>query len=95
MTSTSEYELLGYKVKFRPKTSNNIDPSQVVDLLLGKVSKVKSQFRVHSNEALLLAALKLAEERIVLEKTMKKDIDQLHSCATDALELIEEIIPQA
>ena len=91
--NTGEYELLGYRVKFRPQTSNNIDPDRIVGLVLDEVAKIKSKSEVHHDEAILLAALKFASDRALLEKGMKENISQLQSCAVDALQLVEKAIP--
>ena len=91
--NTSEYELLGYKVKFRPKASADIDPPQVINLVQNEVVKIKSESEVHTNEAILLAALKFASDRTMLEEGMKKNMNQLQSSAVDALRLIEKAIP--
>ena len=91
--NADEYELLGYKVRLRPIASNNINPSQVVSLVLNEVAKIKSHSETHTDEAILLAALKFAADKIILEKEMKKDMSQLESSAVDALRLIEEAVP--
>ena len=91
--NSGEYELLGYRVKFKPKVSDTIDPSKAVSLVLDEVTKIKSHSEVHTNEAILLAALKFASDRALLEEGMKKNMSQLHSSAVDALRLIENAIP--
>ena len=92
-TNADEYELLGYKVRFRPVESSNIDPSEVVSLVLNEVAEIKSHSETHTDEAILLAALKFAADKIILEGEIKKDMTQLESSAVDALRLIEEAVP--
>ena len=90
--NTGEYELLGYRVKFKPKVSDHIDPSRAVNLVLDEVTKIKSNSEVHTSEAILLAALKFALDKVLLEKGMKENMGQLQSSAVDALHLIEKAI---
>ena len=93
ITHADEYELLGYKVRFRPTESSDVVPSEVVSLVLNEVEKIKSHSETHTDEAILLAALKFAADKIILEGEIKKDMTQLESSAEDALRLIEEAVP--
>ena len=91
--SIGEYELFGRRVNFKPEASHNIDPARVVNLVEDEVARIRSTSGIQTSEALLLAALKFALDRIVLEESMKENITQLQSSAVDALRLIEKAIP--
>lgn len=89
---TSEYALLGHRVKFTPaEKSDNIDSSQVIETLLDEVAKIKSEHNVQTDEAVLLSALKFASDKLILENEVKKNISQLKSSAVDALSFVESL----
>ena len=89
--NTREYELLGYGVKFTSAASSSVDSAKVVEMLLDEVKKIKSENNVKTDEAVLLAALKFASNKLLLEGEVKKNISQLKSSAADALDFVESI----
>ena len=88
-----EYEILGHRVKFRPKASDQVDPSHIVGVVLDEITKIKSRSNVQTSEAMLLAALNLARDKIALEKNVEERMAELRTSASDALELVEEVHP--
>ena len=94
-STACEYDILGYRVRFKSKGSGNIavDPLKVIDLVMGEVERLRSQSHIHTNEAVLLTALKFASDRVLLEDGVKRNIDQLKSCALEALDIIERETP--
>ena len=92
--NTKEFEILGNKVKLSQNAEQKVDPEYVVALVRDEVLHIKEANSTLSNErAFMLAALKLAADKLTLEEDFKKDINQLQSSAADALHLIEEVSP--
>ncbi len=89
-----EYDILGIKVKLQANREDGIDPEEVVNLVKTEINHIKDRSsKLDRNETVILTALKIASDKLALEKDLKKDIDQLKSTAADALHFIEEVIP--
>ncbi len=90
-----EFNVLGYKIKFTPEEAEtNISAEDVVSY----VQKVTEEIRQKSpqldiGQVATLAALKIANEKISIERDFENNISKLHMTACDALQFIEEVSP--
>lgn len=90
-----DYEVLGYKVKMKPgHSSAEANPDSVVELVREEANKILDRApNLDRGQVALLVALKLANEKLVLESEYRENIDKLHATAGDALQFIEEVAP--
>ena len=92
--NAKEFEILGNKVKLTQSADEKVDPEYAVKLVRQEALNIKESAPNLSNERLfLLAALKLAADKLTLEEDIRKDVGQLQASAIDALHLIEEASP--
>jgi cell division protein ZapA len=90
-----EFEVLGFKVKLKPKVDGSSGNAQtVVDLVQTEALKIREAApNLDSGQVALLVALKIAEDKIQIENEYKGNIDKLYSTACDALRLVDELTP--
>ena len=89
-----EFEVLGYKVKFTPDPSNQVDPSKIVKSIATEAEGIfKKNPSLGNGQVAILVALKLASEKLSLEREYQTHIQELQSNAIQALNLIEEVSP--
>ena len=90
-----EFEVLGFKVKFKPEgTTNQFSASEVVECVNNEASSLKDNFpQLSQGELGALLALHFAKKNTALEKEYKNNIQQLNRTAHDALSLVETISP--
>ena len=92
-----EFEVLGYKVKFSATSENNtVGASDVINLVNNEIAALKKSGRfLGDGETAVLVALKLASDKLNLDKEYQDNIHKLKSTAIDALHLINEVTPVA
>jgi|GEM_PF-1880631 len=95
-----EFEVLGYKLRFRPddqetsEPSANISAEEVVAFVNKRAELIKSRFtNLEVSQVATLLALELAREKLSLEKEFKTNLQNLELRARRALELIDEVSP--
>ena len=94
MNKNEDYEILGYKVRFKPEVGDHIDPQGCVDLVNKLVKEINQNApELDKAQTAILVALRLASEKIDLEVDFKESIQQLHSAANDAFRIIEKVAP--
>ena len=90
-----EFNVLGYSIKFTAEESeSSVSAADVV----GYVQKIAEEIRLKSphldiGQVATLAALKIANEKISIERDFENNISKLHMTACDALQFIEEVSP--
>jgi hypothetical protein len=93
--SLKDYDILGYRVKLRSDEDVDIvSPDEVVEY----VREMANDFLMKSpglsrGEAALLVALSMAQDKLILEKDFKENVDVLQQKAAHALKFIEEVSP--
>ncbi len=89
-----EFEILGYKIRFRSSDEQNVDAKIVVEKVKDEVGRLKNMApHLDTGQAAILVALKMASEKISFEREFKENIDKIQNSAVDALHLIEEASP--
>ncbi|OUR93671.1 hypothetical protein A9Q84_19595 [Halobacteriovorax marinus] len=95
MREEKEFNVLGYSIKLTAQE----DETQVsAEETVGYVQQIAEEIRLKSpqleaGQVAVLAALKIANERLTIERDFEQNISKLHSTACDALQFIEEVSP--
>lgn len=89
------FEVLGQKIKLkRDELLDGIGPSDIVGFVQSEALKIINQSPwLSQSQVAVLLALKLAGEKLSLEKEYRENIGLLKKTATDALQYIEEVSP--
>lgn len=90
-----EFDILGYKVKFRPEEDEGNAPvEKVAEYICNQADEIMSKSpNIDKGQILLLIALKAVKEKMDLEIEYKDNLSQLQMTASDALQFIEEVSP--
>jgi hypothetical protein len=89
-----EFEVIGYKVKLRPSESDTLDPQDALRLVNEESLAIRIQApHLDSGQVAVLVALKLANEKLTLERHYKSVVSEMKTQALEALSLIEEVSP--
>ncbi len=88
-----EFEILGYKVNFRSDTVNSlISPIEIVGYVEREVSEMRKNAKHLSvGEVAVLLALKMAQEKLLIEREYKGNIIKLHQEVNDAKKVIDSL----
>jgi hypothetical protein len=91
----SEFNVLGYKVVFRPDgDGSNQAPERIVNHVQNEADILsKSMPNLEPGQIAILLALRFARENLDLKTEFKDSIDKLHTNAKDALQYLEGIAP--
>ncbi len=89
------FEVLGLRLKLKKEElTEGVMPREVVDYVQSEVnSLLNSSQHLTLNQVAILALLKVAQDKIALEKNTKMSLSELKSTTRDALSLIEEVLP--
>ncbi len=89
------FEVLGQKIKLkRNEMLDGIEPSDIVGFVQSESLKImNSSPSLSQSQVAVLVALKLAGEKLALEKEYRENINLLQTTAVDALQYIEEVSP--
>ena len=89
------FEVLGQKIKLKNDESlDGIGPSDIVGYVQSEALKIiSSSPGLGQSQVAVLLALKLAGEKLALEKEYRENINLLRRTAVDALQYIEEVSP--
>tara|TARA_R110000868_G_scaffold164359_4_gene396873 strand:+ start:13157 stop:13459 length:303 start_codon:yes stop_codon:yes gene_type:complete len=95
--SVTDFEILGSRVKINPdKVSGETTPDEIVEFVRQTATQIKTQApQLDNGQVFLLAALKIAEERLNLNREYRDNIEALQASAQDALRFIEDVSPTA
>jgi cell division protein ZapA (FtsZ GTPase activity inhibitor) len=91
----TEFDVLGYSLKLSStRGEDRIAPAEVVSYLLKEANQIRENApHLEPGQVAILAALKIAEERLALDIEYHENVDKLQSSARDALQFIEEVSP--
>lgn len=89
------FEVLGQRIKLKKDEALlGVGPSDIVGFVQSEAFKIMSQApHLNQSQVAVLLALKLAGDRLALEKEYRENIQQLRSSAAEALQIIEEVAP--
>ncbi|PIP89874.1 MAG: hypothetical protein COW01_06405 [Bdellovibrionales bacterium CG12_big_fil_rev_8_21_14_0_65_38_15] len=95
--SVTDFEILGSRVKINPdKVSGETTPNEIVEYVRQTATSIKTQApQLENGQVFLLAALKIAEENLNLNREYRDNIKNVQASAQDALRFIEEVSPTA
>lgn len=98
--NNGEFDVLGYKVRFKadnPEANpDEISASDIVNIVEQEANKIREAAPgLDNGKVAILVALKMAKEKMILEKEYRTNIDNLQRTAMDALQFIEEVTPTA
>lgn len=89
-----EFEILGNKFRLKEEEAKSAPALQAIDIVRDEISRLTSQMgNISREQVLILAALKIANEKIELEQAYSQKLHTLNQTAIDALNLIEEATP--
>jgi cell division protein ZapA (FtsZ GTPase activity inhibitor) len=89
------YEVLGMSLRLKKdEMLDGISPSEIVGYVQTEVSNIlKKSNGLNDSQLAVLVALKIAGEKLALEKEYRENVGQLRNTAIDALRFIEEVSP--
>lgn len=90
------FEVLGHTFKLnKDQMLEGITPSEVVGYVQTEVSNIlRKSPNISESQIAVLIALKIAGEKMALEKEYRESVSTFKRNATDALRFIEEVSPQ-
>lgn len=92
----NEFVVLGQKLTLNgPEDSlEDISPEEVVTYLNREADMIREKSPgLQMNQVAILTALKIASEKLAMEKDFRGSVERFRSTATDALQFIEEVSP--
>jgi hypothetical protein len=91
----NEFNVLGYKVIFRPDgDGNKLAPERIVTYVQNEADILSKKMpNLEPGQIAILLALKFAKENLDLKTEFKDNINKLHTSAKDALQYLEGIAP--
>lgn len=89
------FEILGQKLKLKKdETLEGVGPSDIVGYVQTEASKIISQSpQLSQSQIAVLLVMKLAGEKLALEKEYRENIVLLRNSAAEALQYVEEVSP--
>jgi cell division protein ZapA len=91
------YEVLGHTFRLKKdEMLEGVTPSEIVGYVQTEVSNIlKKTPGLSESQIAVLIALKIAGEKLALEKEYRESVASFKATATSALRFIEEVSPQA
>ncbi len=89
------FEVFGLKLKLKKEEMlPGVTPREVVELVQSEAEALLNKYQsISMSQASILAALKIAQDKIALEKQYARNVDYFKTTASEALQLIDEVIP--
>ena len=86
-----EFDVLGFKVKVRPDEDTEILPEHVVKLVQEEALSITKRFpQLEPGRVATLVALKLATDKLKLDKEFRQSVHEFERQAREALSLIDQ-----
>lgn len=91
------FEVLGHSLRLKKdETLAGVLPSDIVGYVQTEVSEIlKKTPNLSESQIAVLIALKIAGEKLALEKEYRESVASFKSTAIDTLRFIEEVSPQS
>ena len=90
------FDILGLEIRLNTDRSdiNTSSPEEIVDCVREIAGKIKQNNpELNNGQIFLLAALKIAEQRIDLSREYKENVNILQSSVVEALDFIDQAVP--
>jgi cell division protein ZapA (FtsZ GTPase activity inhibitor) len=82
--SSEAYNILGYQIKLTSDESDREAAIKAVELIKKEISLIKSGQKISADQQILLAALKIAADRIKLQEFVSQQLDKFDKlCSND------------
>lgn len=93
----SVFEILGYELRLKPdEVDQSLAPSEVISLVQREADSILEKSpQLAPGKIALLVALKMASEKLKLEREFVSNIQELQTTARDALHFIDELTPKS
>jgi len=88
--SIQEFNIFGHKVRFKPDSSESFTAQEVIDLLENTGREIGEGHNLSETKKLLLTALKIASQKVKLEKVLSTNVTKLESEVDMAIELLNQ-----
>ena len=89
-----EFNILGCQIRIKQDEARDEQAKQAIDIVNQEIETLKrSNPKIKDMDCAVLAALKLASEKIDVENDYKETAKALKAGITDALDFIEEVSP--
>ena len=90
-----EFNVLGYNIRLKEADEGQlITPEEIVELVMREADMIREKSpNLNQGQIAVLVALKVASEKMSLDKEYRDNITRLQSTASDALQFIEEVSP--
>ena len=90
-----EYNILGHNIRLKESDEvGSVTPDEVVDFVTSETQKLKASLpNLGDAQAAVLVALKIAQDKLTLERDFRDNIAALQKSAKDALRIVEEVVP--
>lgn len=89
-----EFNILGCKIRIKPEQARDLQAQQAINTVTQEIENLKkSNSKLSDLDCAVLTALKLASEKIDVEKEYKDTTLSLKSGINEALNFIEEVSP--
>lgn len=89
-TESMEFDIFGHKVRFTPKGDESVDAQRVVELLTREAAAISENGYQGDSRTALLVALKLANDKLQLEKDYQKNLEELQGSIGEAMKFIDK-----
>ncbi|MBF0313919.1 MAG: cell division protein ZapA [Oligoflexia bacterium] len=90
--SPQEFEILGLKVRFKATKDETVDVNRVVDLISFEIDEIKKHSpQLDGAQIALLAALKLANDKVALEDDFRCSIERVSDLALSVRRMIDVV----
>ena len=92
-----EFSVLGHNIRLKNSgEEGSVSPQEIVDIVMNEAEEIrKCAPGLADSQIAVLVALKLAEEKLSIERDFKNNIASLQMTAKNALKLVEEVSPTA
>lgn len=89
-----EFEILGFRVRYKSDSSNQVSAGDVIESVLKEANSIKNRnINLDDKDVAILTALKIASDKLNIEKEYKRNVSDLQTKANYALNIIESISP--
>ena len=90
-----EFNVLGYNIRLKEADDDQlVSPEEIVEFVTREADMIREKSpNLNQGQKAILVALKVASEKLSLDKEYRENIVRLQSTATDALQFIEEVSP--
>jgi cell division protein ZapA (FtsZ GTPase activity inhibitor) len=88
---TTEFEIAGHKLRFNPDGEESIEAAEVVGLVQSELNRINpNPDEPITSKKILLVALKIAADKVKLEKDYQSNLKSLQESIDEAMSFIDK-----